>query len=171
MDLLFVGYLQDPTPGNFLALRAALLKTPDFDPYSPDLDPAGKLFEAERFEEAERELRQRMRPSHLLSPEAHLKLALIYQRLGRDAEMERERVIANLCLEGILSTGDGSAERPYLVTRTSDEYDVLAASNLNPASQTLRLVEGRRIDVLTTREGSEICFDVTEIFRWLQERR
>lgn len=112
-----------------------------------------------------------MRPNHLLSPGAHLKLALIYQQLGRDAEMERERVIANLCLEGILSTGDGSAERPYLVTRTSDEYDVLAASNLNPVSQTLRLVEGRRLDVLTTREGSEICFDVTEIFCWLQERR
>jgi hypothetical protein len=111
-----------------------------------------------------------MRPSHILSPGTHLKLALVYQRLGRDAEMERERAIAIRCVEGILSTGDGSLERPYRVTRTSDEYDVLAASNLTFASQTLRQSEGRRIDVVRTREGKDVCFDVTDIFELLRRK-
>jgi hypothetical protein len=170
MDQLFVGYLQDPAPENFLALRTALMETVGFDPYSRDLSQAEHLFLADRFEEAEQELRQKIRPNHLLSPGAHLKLALVYQRLGRAAEMERERAIAIRCLEGILSTGDGTLERPYQVTRTSDEYDVLAASDLTWSSQTLRRVGGRRIDVVKTREGREICFDVTDIFLLLKRR-
>jgi hypothetical protein len=170
MDHLFVGYLQDPTPENFLALREALLETPEFDPYCRDLGRVDGLFAAHQFAAAEQELRQRMRPNHLLSAGAHLKLALIYQKLGRADEMERERSIAIRCIEGILSTGDGSLERPYRVTRTSDEYDVLAASNLKWGSQTLRQVDGRRIDVVRTREGKELCFDVSDIFDLLKRR-
>lgn len=170
MDQLFVGYLQDPAPANFLALRTALLETPGFDPYSRDLSQAESFFASDQFEEAEQELRQRMRPSHVLSAGAHLKLALVYERLGRNAEMERERAIAIRCIEGILSTGDGSVERPYRVTRTSDEYDILAASNLTWANQTLRQSGGRRIDVIKTKEGSEVCFDVTDILDLLKRR-
>lgn len=170
MDQLFVGYLQDPTPENFLTLREALLHTADFDPYSRDLGRAEQLFAANEFAAAEQELRQKMRPSHVLSAGTHLKLALIYQKLGRNPEMERERAIAIRCIEGILSTGDGTLERPYRVTRTSDEYDVLAASNLTWASQTLRQADGRRVDVVRTREGKELCFDVTDIFDLLKRR-
>ena len=170
MDQLFVGYLQDPTPENFLALRSALLEAPGFDPYSRDLGRAEHFFSANQFAEAEQELRQNMRPSHILSPGTHLKLALVYQRLGRIGEMERERAIAIRCIEGILATGDGSMDRPYRVTRTSDEYDVLVATNLTWASQTLRQAGRRRLDVVRTREGQEICFDVTDIFDLLKRR-
>ncbi len=170
MDQLFVGYLQNPAPENFLALRTALLEAPGFDPYSRDLSQAETLFASEHFREAEQELRQRMRPSHILSAGAHLKLALVYERLGQNEEMERERAIAIRCIEGILSTGDGSMERPYQVTRPSDEYDVLAASNLTWASQTLRQAGGRRIDVIQTKEGSEVCFDVSEVMDILKRR-
>ncbi len=171
MDHLFVGYLQDPTPGNFLALRQALLETPGFDPYSRDLARADHFFSANQFDAAEQELRQRMRPSHILSAGTHLKLALVYQRLGRQEEMERERAIAIRCAEGVLSTGDGSPERPYLVTRTSDEYDVLAMRRLTFASQALRQDEGaRRLDVVRTQEGPELCFDITDIFELLKRR-
>jgi hypothetical protein len=170
MDQLFVGYLQDPTPENFLALRRALLETPGFDPYSRDLARADQLFGAHHLEAAEQELRHRMRPNHILSPAAHLKLALVYQHLGRADEMERERAIAIRCAEGILSTGDGSPERPYLVTRTSDEHDVLVVLGLTWGSQTLRRREGKRLDVARSVEGTEVWFDVTEIFELLRRK-
>ena len=61
-------------------------------------------------------------------------------------------------------------ERPYQVTRPSDEYDVLAASNLTWASQSLRQADGRRIDVIRTKEGREVCFDVSDVLDLLKRR-
>jgi len=153
---LFVGYLQDPTPGKLSRVEICASRGARIRSLFRDLGRAEHFFRQSICRR-----RTRAAPTHASEPRAqpwaHLKLALVYQRLDRTGEMERERAIAIRCIEGILSTGDGSMDRPYRVTRTSDEYDVLVASNLTWASQTLRQAGKRRLDVVRTREGQEIC--------------
>jgi len=165
MDQQFVHYLQHPDLENFLSLRNALLAHPAFNPYSRELYRVDQLLKDQKAADAEEVLRTSMTPNHLISPAAHLKLSLAYQQMGREEEAQRERAIGMRCLEGILYTGDGSRENPFLVTRTSDEYDVVLAQKHQFAQQSLIREGPRYLDRITTTDGSEFYFDVTEIFQ------
>jgi len=65
-------------------------------------------------------------------------------------------------VQGILSTGDGTKQHPYVVTRTSDEYDVLQFLGKELESQSLLEEEDRQYDLLRCKDGSEMWFDVTD---------
>ena len=71
---------------------------------------------------------------------------------------------AKKCIRGILSTGDGTADKPYQVTRVSDEYDVLGHLGILPQGQSLTLKNGKAFDRLQCG-GSELWFDVTSVFK------
>lgn len=165
MDQQFVHFLKHPDPENFRALRNALLAQRSFDPYSTELHGVDGLLQSQRSAEAESLLRSRMSPNHLISPGAHLRLSIAFHQLGRLEEAQRERAIGMRCLEGILSTGDGSLEHPFLVTRTSDEYDVILAQGQRFAQQVLVRQGTRHLDRIILESGSELYFDVTEIFQ------
>lgn len=165
MDQQFVHFLKHPDLENFLALRNALLAHPGFDPYSSELRGVDALLQENRSAEAESLLRSVMTPNHLLSPGTHLRLSLAYLALGRTDEAQRERAIGMRCLEGILSTGDGTLAHPYLVTRTSDEYDVLLSQGQRFQNQALLREGARLVDRITAESGREYYFDVTEIFQ------
>jgi hypothetical protein len=55
----------------------------------------------------------------------HKFLAFAYGKQGGKDAARIEYQLANLCLEGILSTGTGTEDKPYLVLHVEDEYDVL----------------------------------------------
>lgn len=165
MDQQFVHFLKHPDLENFLALRNALLAHPGYDPYSTELRGVDSLLQEDQPAEAEALLRSAMTPNHLISPGAHLRLSLAYQRLDRREEAQRERAIGMRCLEGILSTGDGTLAYPYLVTRTSDEYDVLLSQGQRFQSQALLREGARLVDRITAESGRDYHFDVTEIFQ------
>ena len=167
---LFRQFINEPTPEAFARLRAAQLASPDFEPYSRELDGLGEMLREERHAEALKLLSASMSPNHLLSPGAHLKLAMVHKALGQVEESEGERAIGLALLEGIAGTGDGTEQQPYRVTRTSDEYDVLIWQNHQFGSQSLRETDGRRFDVLLTKEGRELWFEVTEIFALMAKR-
>jgi hypothetical protein len=63
-----------------------------------------------------------------------------------------------------LSTGDGTVDRPYLVTYVSDESDLLMATGRRGRQQ--RLVEGDVgcYDVVTCDDGQEVWFDVSDVY-------
>lgn len=83
-------------------------------------------------------------------------------RPSRDEERAaRERRTSRLALDSILSSGDGSAERPWSVLRISDEYDVLAAQDRRSTDQELVVDGDRRLDHHRCADGSEAWFDVT----------
>ena len=69
---------------------------------------------------------------------------------------------AAACFEGILLTGEGSAENPYQVTRPSDEYDLIVYLRYRITGQRLHQEGERRFDLLGVDDGSEIWFDVTD---------
>jgi hypothetical protein len=68
------------------------------------------------------------------------------------------------CIEGILSTGDGIQEHPYVVTRISDEYDILLALEKEMESQALCEINNLHCDVMTLADGEEIVFDITDCY-------
>jgi hypothetical protein len=85
--------------------------------------------------------------------------------------VELERSLFVLTLQGLLATGDGTRDNPYIVCHASDEYDVLVALGREPAGQALEEHDDRLFDVLTCDDGREVWFDVTAILRRPAPRR
>ena len=69
-----------------------------------------------------------------------------------------------------MATGDGSAKKPYLVSRVEDEYDVLSSAGKRSTRQGLRMDQGKSYDVIFTSDGGEVHFDVSDVFGSLQRR-
>jgi hypothetical protein len=153
-------YLEEPSAATFLQLREAVAGSPGYAPYADRLDPAYPLLDQGKYDEA-RDYLFSLLPNWLLNPGFHHLLSTVHHRLGNDRAARFEHAMAQAVLQGILSTGDGSAARPYLVLRTADEYDVLHHLGKRRRQQAL-VVEGeRRYDRQDCEDGSEIWFDVT----------
>ena len=163
MNELFLTFLDKPTRENFVAVRRAVTMHAGYEPYSNDLQEMNDLYEAKRYAEVRERFRAAV-PNLLLSPRAHMLLALAARHLGKDEDFEMERAIYARCLEGIESTGDGSHESPYLVLRTSDEYDLLMAREKQLKQQSLIGDEDRHLDRLECTDGTDLYFDITDPF-------
>jgi Domain of unknown function (DUF4919) len=169
MEDKFLAFLSDPVRENFLRIREQILTDPRYEPYSDDIDDLQELFVQEKFDELSRSFMEHF-PNLLLSPRLHLLAALAERKLGRDENADIELSIYEQCLAGILSTGDGSQESPYLVLRTSDIYDVLDHLDKEFGEQSLVHRGERSFDVMRCQDGSEYWFDITESFRKLEEQ-
>ncbi|MGF1526582.1 MAG: hypothetical protein ACFCBW_07310 [Candidatus Competibacterales bacterium] len=163
MEETFIAYLQTPTLDNFLALRRTVMATPGFNPHSRALDGIPALLEANAFERAVQVTLDGLWPDYFLSPGAHLNLGFAYHQLGQQREAHMERMIYDLLLRGIEHTGDGSAAKPLLVSRLSDEYDYLGSRRLTFTGQRLVEIEGHPFDVLSVAEGEDIWFDIADL--------
>ena len=153
-------YLDEPSAGRFVQLRDAVAGSPGYAPYAGRLDPAYALLDQGKYDEARHYLLSLL-PNWLLNPGIHHVLSVVYRELGDERGARLERAMARAMLWGILSTGDGSAARPYLVLRSADEYDVLRHLGKRPRQQALVEQGGRRCDRQICDDGSEVWFDVT----------
>jgi hypothetical protein len=169
MQDLFFEFLRSPSKETFLAVRSALVASPSYDAYSRDLNVIEEAYQAERFEKVRQQASATM-GNLLLSPRLHLVAGLAARKLGDAKAADAELFICHCCIEGILSTGDGSANAPYLVTRTSDEYDVLMHTNKKMQQQALTHKDERSYDVLTCSDGTEYWFDITDAFACLEKQ-
>jgi hypothetical protein len=165
---LLAAFLKEPTKESYLRLFEAVTSAPSYNPYSRDLDEATDLMSAKKHREAQEKLEKAM-PNLLLSPRAHQFASIAAKGLGDDKKAESERDTAAACLKGILLTGDGSGERPYLVTRVSDEYDLLRHLKKGKKAQSLRQKDGKSYDVMSCADGSEVWFDITAMFGQLRK--
>ncbi len=164
-------YLQDPSPEGFLQLRDEVAASPPYAPYTSKYKAvAFPLLESGEFEEAKNHLISMM-PSYFLNPGIHKYTAYALQKLGAETSARFEYSLAALFLRGILSTGDGSKERPYLVLYIEDEYDVLGDMKKKLRKQALVKIEGRYCDCLDCEDGSQIWFDITTPFAHEAARR
>jgi len=160
---LFEAFLKEPTKESYLRVFEAVASAPSYNPYSRDLDEATDLMKDKKHKEAQEKLEKAM-PNLLLSPRAHQFASIAAKGLGDDKKAESERDAAAACLKGILLTGDGSADRPYLVTRVSDEYDLLRHLKKGKKAQSLRNKDGKSYDVIDCADGSQVWFDITVVF-------
>ena len=170
MKKLFVDFLQAPTLENFLRVRESVLADAEFDPYTNAVDGVPKMMEAGEFEQALEQLKHALFPHMVMSPSAHLNIAFILHKLGREKDAAFEHHISEMLLKAIELTGDGTEERPFLVTRTSDEYDYLFAHELEAKLQAMAKSGDRECDVITVADGQQLWFDVTDIRKVLARR-
>lgn len=165
----FFAFLESPEDCDvFLRVRAVVIASDDYDPYSRDLDDALDLIDREEFAQADQRLRDAM-PNLLLSPRAHMLASIVAGKLGEVKTSDAERYIALACLQGILSTGDGTSAKPYTVLRTSDEYDVLQYLEKQLARQSLHERKGRHLDCLQTTDGEKIWFDIQDAYQRMSD--
>jgi hypothetical protein len=160
MQESFVAFITDPTPENYLAVRQAVVTHPDYHPYGDALRDLRAAYEAGQFARVP-ELFVAHIATLLLSGEAHFIAALAQDKLGHDDLSQMEKFLAFRCVSGILGSGDGSRDRPYLVTGTADEYDALNALSKESRGQSLhREDDGRALDRQQV-DGGDVWFDVT----------
>lgn len=160
-------YVTERTPESYLRLREVVLALPSYDPYSDALDEAETLVEREQYRKAIKYLRSIVH-SWVLSPRVHQMLAFAYENAGEPEAARMERGIAILVLEGLLSTGEGTEARPYLVSRVEDEYDVLEYLKKPSQEQSLVRHGERHFDRHLCEDGSSVWFDITEQRQYLE---
>lgn len=158
-------FLSSPTAGNYDKARTLLMASSTFDPYADDLSDLQELVEANSPEAMKKFAR--MQPNYSLSPRAHLLASMAAKKAGQEAAARSETELYLRCLGCLLSTGDGTAQRPFKVMRVADEYDVLRHLKKPAGRQALMHREGRSYDVFVLPDGKEMWFDVTEIFQTL----
>ncbi len=163
----YVEHFKEPaTEKRFQMLRQSLIEYGGFAPYSQDLYQISSLFANGEFQEVIDMISKSM-PNLILSPLAHKLASRAYSKLGREQESGLEKLLFAVCILGILATGDGSIQKPYLVTRVSDEYDVLLMLKKELRMQASCESNGRSLDVLMVNDGSSIHFDITDCMRKL----
>ncbi len=170
----FQALLDSPGKATYLKVHAALTSHPEYNPYSRDLGQVGELIGQGRYREARAKLDAAM-PNLILSPRAHGYGRVVAEKLGDAEEARRRDAVAQKCVEGILSTGEGSPDAPFVVSRVSDEYDVLRQLNKRMSFQSLKHVDDeergkRAYDVIRCTDQSEVWFDVTTVLEVLQRR-
>ncbi len=147
-------WLEEPSGATFLAVRELVLADPSYNRYSQVFLRVSAPLKEGRHDKVRDVLMGEM-PNLLLSPRAHMMLAVAYRHLGQKESEEMEGYLLGLCLQGIGESGDGSLQRPYLVTRPEDEYDFLSSRQLERGSQEL-LKDG--VDRLTAADGTVMHF-------------
>lgn len=163
-----IKFIQSPDRESFLAFRGKVIASDEYNPYSDEIDQASELMEANKLEEALALLRDSMK-NLMLSPRAHQFLGFLHHKLGDDEAAQMELVVGKTCLDGLLSTGNGSREEPYVVLRTSDEYDVIEYFEKQFKQQSLVHEGDRHFDHIVCTDGSEYWFDITDAYDHLSK--
>lgn len=154
-------YAEAQTPENFHRLRYAVAATSDYQPYStsPSQALAGK--DHTDFAEATKTLLPLI-GNWFLNPGIHQLLSFFHHKMGNAKSAELEFALSTYFINGILSTGDGSEERPYHVLHTADEYDILEHLGKKSSSQSLILKPPTTaLDRQACEDGSVLWFDVS----------
>ena len=168
VGLSVLRFLERPTSRRFLEARDAVLGSQDFRAATgKELDEIATLLEAHKFEEAKSAVEAYL-PRLYLSPRVHLFAAKSLQgmwddesaRIG-DNSIQKEREYAKNCLDAIYASGDGTSERPFLVLRVEDEYDLISALDKQVFRQMLVRDQGKSYDVFEFADGSTFWFDVS----------
>lgn len=158
----FAAFVRRPTARTYCAVRDVIVAMPEYSSGVEILARLDGLCRAGRFERA-RALVNDMMPLWALSPKVHWLASRAASELNDQDDAELETFLMQTCLQGILATGDGGQQRPYLVTYAGDQSAVLGSLRLTPQRQMLVAGRGRQFDVVTSTEGAEIWFDVTEL--------
>ena len=162
---LFSSFLDEPNRERFEAVQAAVVASADYQPYGEAMPRLEARIAAGDFHGA-LELSAGLAVNYLLCPRYHFLLATAAQHVGDRERAGIATFAGRQCVAGILATGEGSMESPYLVTHFHDEYDVLQWLNKSTfRKQELVHWGSMSLDCLGFADGSELWFDVSRLFR------
>ena len=154
---LLSQYVANPDHSTLTPLQQAVMDAANYDPLVLIETRLNPLFEASDHQGII-DLLHRQMPGLFLSPTVHAYLSQAHQELGDETGAQRERQAAQLAMQTLISSGNGSHEKPYRVLRVSDEYDVLTYLEATSTSQRTVDEDNRVFDVLTTTDGTEVWF-------------
>jgi hypothetical protein len=164
MQRQLAAFVERPSKATFLAARDAVLRRSPLPVTATDLADLERLLDEELYPELLQRL-DLLPPSKVLSPRIHFLAAEAAQALGHDADVELERSLFVLSLQGLLATGDGTPASPYIVCHPSDEHDLAEALGTEVARQSLVQRGDRLCDVIICANGRELWFDITDLLR------
>jgi hypothetical protein len=158
----FTRFLELPGRTTFLAARRAWLRLKLTRLSPAELQSVAELLAAGEFA-AVIERVHGWQARAAFSPRAHYLAAEAHTALGDVDAAEVERWAFSACLQGILSSGDGTRHKPYVITQLPDEYDVLKLLGLKCVTQQLVQRGRRACDVLSCQDGSQVWFNVSDL--------
>jgi len=162
MQRQLAAFVEQPGKETFLAARDAMLRQSPLPLVAAEIAELDLLLENKDYQ-ALLDCIDALPPSKVLSPRIHFLAAEAAEALGHAEDVELERSLFVLTLQGLLATGDGTRANPYIVCHASDEYDILAALCHEAAGQSLIEHRGRLCDLLLCTDGRELWFDVTDL--------
>lgn len=160
LSVLIEAYLRQPGDDNRRAVREILASRGNYDPEIAIERLAAPYLDGGAYADLVLRLLDLM-PGAMLSPVAHRLLGAAYEHLGDLDAARHQRTLAELSLNAILASGDGTAERPWAVLRVSDEHDVLAHAGRTSTHLRYEERDGRLLDVHRVDDGREAWFDVS----------
>ena len=155
-------FLQRPTRASFITLREMVIQDDAYAPSALVLAELTQLLDVEAHAEVVQRVEELL-PGWALCPRLHFLVGCAAEALGDTEEVEFCRFLSSTCVDGILSTGDGSRERPWLAAYPSDAQDCLARLGLKVVSQQLIDDGDALLDVIMADNGKCFCFHVTEM--------
>jgi hypothetical protein len=162
VEILIGKLVEQPSKATYLAARDAVLSQAVLPLMATEMAELEELRKSAALE-ALRDRIDALPLSKVLSPRVHFLAAEAALALGDEDDVELERALFAIMLQGLLATGDGTPANPYIVCHATDEYDVLTALGLEAAGQSLVEREQRLFDAVACRDGREIWFDVTDV--------
>jgi hypothetical protein len=93
-----------------------------------------------------------------------------YKKLKDERGAETESKIGQTILEGIEFTGNGSLDKPFLVTRIDDERDFITYLDEIFESQALVNYKEKIYDCITTTKGKKIYFDISDCYKKMSDQ-
>ncbi|NOQ75512.1 MAG: hypothetical protein GQ574_26115 [Crocinitomix sp.] len=154
----FFDFIKAPSKEHFLKSQRHVIEHKNYDPYTGELDDLMAFMDAKDFQK----VIDFKSINTLLSPSAHLMKHHAAKQINDDLNAKSEWFLFNKILDNLLMTGDGSKEQPYLVTQISDERDIIQSMEDEVLRQSLVKADGKSYDLLNTKSGKAIYFDITQ---------
>lgn len=153
----YQAFLEAPSQEGFLKLQAEVQQEVDYSASGSFVDRLAELCQCGRYETLLEES-ELMPFAWVASPSAHLYAAIAAEQCGCQDDAELERFVTESLFEGLLASGNGTANRPYRITYLSDRHDLLAYFSATLEKQHLVRSPLGLIDVVTTTAGDDVCF-------------
>jgi hypothetical protein len=155
MESTYEEFLRQPSRKSYVQLQQRILARGRVKQES--LSRLIDLCESGQYDDAA-QLQDEMSMTWLLSPSFHLWSARIAAALDDAEGVELEQFQFDACVTGLLATGNGTRESPYLVTYTSDVRDVVAVRNQRLVAQHLVRQPQGCFDLVACDDNSELWF-------------
>ena len=159
----FFYFISNTIKKNFINSQNIVFSNAEYNPYSEDLNIMKNLLDSNEF----KKLVEYNNINTILSPRAHLYKNYALEKLENDAK--HELIFTQKIMEGISITGNGTKALPYLVTRVSDEKDMLNYLQEEFKSQRLAKENDKFYDLIFCKSENKIYFDITIPFLKMQD--
>lgn len=165
----FTEFAANPGKDAFLEVYNLVIEHPGYNAYSADLADMTEALQKQQYQKA-LEIHYNGFPNTLLTIHSHIIASVAAKELQDAQRSEQESQMAYAVLMGIKSTGEGTREEPYYVTRIEDEPHVVAHLGGELKAQALVNEGDRSLDKITLKDDSVVYFDVTACLASLERK-